>query len=67
MILVVVYGRSEGTHTIQSHYSCYDPLAYPLFHPNGEPGWHDDIMRAKASTSQTPFMEEDHNYNSLGT
>ncbi|GKB92281.1 hypothetical protein Tco_0964553, partial [Tanacetum coccineum] len=30
---------------IQPHYACYDPLAYALFFPNGEPGWHPKIKR----------------------
>ena len=40
---ILVHARSEGTETIKPHYSCYDPLCYPLFFPNGEPGWHPRI------------------------
>jgi hypothetical protein len=42
---IVVYGRSGRSQTIRSYHACYDPLAYPLFHPNGELGWHENIMK----------------------
>jgi hypothetical protein len=50
-----VYGRSEYPQTIQPYYGCYDPLSYPLFFPNGEPGWHPKIPR------QGVLMNEVHN------
>jgi hypothetical protein len=42
---IIVYGRSERSQTIRSYHACYNLLAYPLFHSNGEPGWHENIMR----------------------
>ncbi|KAI3515541.1 hypothetical protein L1887_14440 [Cichorium endivia] len=49
---VIVYGRSENAQPIQPHFGCYDPLAYPLFFPNGEHGWHDAIPRAGVSMDE---------------
>lgn len=40
-----MHGRSEHSQNIQSYFGCYDPLSYPLFYPNGESGWHDNIPR----------------------
>ncbi|KAM0026775.1 hypothetical protein Hdeb2414_s0020g00562021 [Helianthus debilis subsp. tardiflorus] len=42
---IIVYGRSAQSQTIQPYFSCYDPLSYPLFFPNGEAGWHSGIPR----------------------
>lgn len=51
-----MYGRSEHTQNIQPYDSCYDPLSYPLFFPNGEPGWHPNIPR------HGELMNEVHNH-----
>ncbi|KAJ9567031.1 hypothetical protein OSB04_002997 [Centaurea solstitialis] len=42
---IVVYGRSDYSKKIEHFYGCYDPLAYRLFFPNGESGWHARIPR----------------------
>ncbi|KAL4563839.1 hypothetical protein LXL04_027887 [Taraxacum kok-saghyz] len=55
---IVVYGRSERPQTIQQYWSCYDPLCYPLFYSNGEPGWHKNIPRAKVSIDELVDDEE---------
>ncbi|XP_022026932.1 uncharacterized protein LOC110927913 [Helianthus annuus] len=49
---IVVYGRSEYSQTIQPYFSCYDPLSYPLFFPNGESGWHANIPRHGVSINE---------------
>ncbi|XP_035838840.1 uncharacterized protein LOC110906363 [Helianthus annuus] len=49
---IVVYGRSEYRQTIQPYFSCYDPLSYPLFFPNGESGWHANIPRQGVSINE---------------
>lgn len=54
-----MYGKSEYSQTIQPYDSCYDPLAYPLFFPNGESGWHDKIPR------QGVLINELHNNNNI--
>jgi hypothetical protein len=58
-----VYGRSDYSQEIQSHFGCYDPLAYPLFFPNGESGWHCNIPRHGVSINEVvdvdKIMEED--------
>ncbi|XP_022041580.1 uncharacterized protein LOC110944175 [Helianthus annuus] len=60
---IIVYGRSEHQQTIQPYYSCYDPLSYPLFFPNGEPGWHSNIPRRGVVATETQnnqnTMEDD--------
>ncbi|CAH1442934.1 unnamed protein product [Lactuca virosa] len=60
---IIVYGRSEKPSTIQSYWACYDPLSYPLFFPNGEPGWHYKIPRQGVSINEivndTEIIEED--------
>ena len=49
---IVVFGKNDGKPTIDpSHEACYDPLAYPLFHPNGEPGWHKRRFRVGCNNS----------------
>ena len=47
-----MYGRSEYRQTIQPYFSCYDPLSYPLFFPNGESGWHANIPRQGVSINE---------------
>ncbi|XP_023771820.1 uncharacterized protein LOC111920477 [Lactuca sativa] len=60
---IIVYGRSEKPSTIQSYWACYDSLSYPLFFPNGEPGWHYKIPRQGVSINEivndTEIIEED--------
>ncbi|KAI3707351.1 hypothetical protein L6452_25793 [Arctium lappa] len=55
---IVVYGRSDYSQYIKSYFSCYDPLSYPLFFPNGEPGWHSNIQRHGACINQIVNDEE---------
>lgn len=47
-----MYGKSERTQNIQPYHSCYDPLCYPLFFPNGEAGWHPNIPRRGQLTNE---------------
>lgn len=58
-----MYGKSDYSQNIQYYYSCYDPLSYPLFFPNGEPGWHSNIPRhgvcMNQSVNDDENMEED--------
>lgn len=54
-----MYGRSDKKQTIQHYWGCYDPLCYPLFFPNGEPGWHFNIPRQGASVNE--IVNEDEN------
>ncbi|KAJ9539181.1 hypothetical protein OSB04_031914 [Centaurea solstitialis] len=60
---IIVYGRSDYNQEIQAHFGCYDPLAYPLFFPNGESGWHSKIPRHGVSINEVvdvdEIMEED--------
>ena len=55
---IVVYGRSDRPQTIQQYWSCYDPLCYPLFFPNGEPRWHKNIPRTGVSIDEIVDDEE---------
>jgi hypothetical protein len=36
---VIIYPKGEKMRYIKAYHGCYDPLAYPLFHPGGETGW----------------------------
>jgi hypothetical protein len=36
---IVIYGKENQPHYIRPYHGCYDPLAYPMFNPNGEIGW----------------------------
>ncbi|KAJ9547060.1 hypothetical protein OSB04_019603 [Centaurea solstitialis] len=60
---IIVYGRSDYSQEIQAHFGSYDPLAYPLFFPNGESGWHSKILRHGVSINEVvgvdEIMEED--------
>jgi len=38
---IVIYGKENQPHYIRPHHGCYDPLAYPIFNPNGKTGWED--------------------------
>ena len=53
-----MYGRSDHSQNIQSYFSCYDPLSYPLFFPNGESGWHSNIPRDGVCINQIVNDEE---------
>ncbi|KAJ9558517.1 hypothetical protein OSB04_013131 [Centaurea solstitialis] len=55
---IIVYGRSDYPQTIEPYFSCYDPLGYPLFFPNGEPGWHYEIPRHGVSVNEITNEEE---------
>nr|GEW44840.1 hypothetical protein [Tanacetum cinerariifolium] len=43
---IVVSGRSKYPTQIHAYFTCYDPLSYLMFFPNGEAGWHKKIPRA---------------------
>ena len=36
---IEVEHRSSGLKTLRTHHALVDPLSYPLFFPNGDPGW----------------------------
>uniref|UniRef100_I1Q7F0 Helitron helicase-like domain-containing protein n=1 Tax=Oryza glaberrima TaxID=4538 RepID=I1Q7F0_ORYGL len=36
---VLVHAKGDKPCYIKAYHGCYDPLAYPLFNPNGETGW----------------------------
>ncbi|KAJ9556655.1 hypothetical protein OSB04_011269 [Centaurea solstitialis] len=57
---IVVYGRSDYSKKIEHYYGCYDPLAYPLFFPNGESGWHARIPRHGVCIDE--IINEDENF-----
>jgi hypothetical protein len=57
---IVVYGRSDYSKKIEHYYGCYDPLAYPLFFPNGESGWHARIPRHGVCIDE--IVNEDENF-----
>jgi hypothetical protein len=44
---ICLHGNDRQIICIQSYNASYDPLAYPLFFPRGEPGWHTDIPKTK--------------------
>jgi hypothetical protein len=41
-----VRARGEGLWRISDAHCAYDPLHFVLFHPHGEPGWHQNITGA---------------------
>ncbi|XP_066341099.1 uncharacterized protein [Miscanthus floridulus] len=41
---IIIYGHENHPHYIRAYHGCYDPLAYPLFYPNGETGWEDKMI-----------------------
>jgi hypothetical protein len=49
---VVLQGKDRSIHGIRSYHGCYDPLAYPLFFPRGELGWHNMIPKVGVSMSE---------------
>jgi hypothetical protein len=44
---ICLYGKDRQITRIQSYNASYDSLSYPLFFPQGEPGWHADIPKTK--------------------
>jgi hypothetical protein len=42
-----LHGKDHQITKIQSYNASYDPLAYQLFFPRGEPRWHTDILKTK--------------------
>ncbi|KAJ9544141.1 hypothetical protein OSB04_023848 [Centaurea solstitialis] len=55
---IVVYGRSDYSQKIQPCFYRYDPMANPLFFPNGEAGWHSNILRHGVPISEIVNEEE---------
>ena len=61
---IIVYDKNNCPTRVQCYHGCYDPLGYPLLHPNGEPGWHKEIpmvgqSMTTTSTTETTQFEED--------
>ncbi|KAJ9538465.1 LOW QUALITY PROTEIN: hypothetical protein OSB04_031198 [Centaurea solstitialis] len=56
----VVYERFDYSKKIEHYYDCYDPLAYPLFFPNGESGWHAKLPRHGVCIDE--IINEDENF-----
>lgn len=38
---IMIHANSGRVTFIRAYHSCYDPLAYPIFYPDGETGWED--------------------------
>jgi hypothetical protein len=51
---IVIYGKENQPHYIRPYYGCYDPLAYPIFNPNGETGWEDKKILYQDSPPKKP-------------
>jgi len=51
---IVIYGKENQPHYIRSYHGCYDPLAYPMFNPNGETGWEDKKILYQDSPPSKP-------------
>ena len=51
---VVIYNKENQPHYIRTYYGCYDPLAYPMFNPNGETGWEDKKILYQDSPPSKP-------------
>ncbi|AQK41222.1 hypothetical protein ZEAMMB73_Zm00001d024457 [Zea mays] len=49
---VTLYGNDNAFYSIKPHHGCYDPLAYPLFFPIGELGWHSGIPKVGVNTAR---------------
>lgn len=49
---VTLYGNDNAFYSIKPHHGCYDPLAYPLFFPRGELGWHSGIPKVGVNTAR---------------
>lgn len=46
---IVVFGKSDRPKIVNYYFGCYDPLAYPIFLPNGVVSWHPKIPRVGIS------------------
>ena len=42
---IIVHAHSGHKHTVKHYYGCYDPLQYPLSFPQGDVGWHQNILK----------------------
>jgi hypothetical protein len=51
---IVIYGKENQPHYIRPYHGCYDPLAYPMFNPNGETGWEDKKILYQDSPPSKP-------------
>jgi len=51
---IIIYGKENQPHYIRPYYGCYDPLAYPMFNPNGETGWEDKNILYQDSPPSKP-------------
>jgi len=51
---IVIYSKENQPHYIRSYHGCYDPLAYPMFNPNGETGWEDKKILYQDSPPSKP-------------
>jgi hypothetical protein len=51
---IVIYGKENQPHYIRLYHGCYDPLAYPMFHPNGEIDWEDKKILYQDSVPSKP-------------
>ena len=51
---IVINGKENQPHYIRSFHGCYDPLAYPMFNPNGEIGWEDKKILYQDSPPSKP-------------
>jgi hypothetical protein len=51
---IVIYGKENQPHYIRPYHGCYDPLAYPVFNPNGETSWEDKKILYQDSPPSKP-------------
>jgi len=51
---IVIYNKENQPYYIRPYYGCYDPLAYPMFNPNGETGWEDKNILYQDSPPSKP-------------
>ena len=54
---IIVYNHSTYCHRVEYHYSCYDPLQYPLLYPCGDIDWHQGIERVDKRIKE-PFCKD---------
>ncbi|KAL8045228.1 hypothetical protein ABFX02_08G099000 [Erythranthe guttata] len=59
-----VFTDSGSAHRVKYHYSCHDPLQYPLLFPKGEPGWHAGIKKMGTCSSPQKRKESCQGQNS---
>ncbi|KAL7103884.1 hypothetical protein ACP275_08G208300 [Erythranthe tilingii] len=60
-----VFTDGGSAHRVKYHYSCHDPLQYPLLFPKGEPGWHARIKKMGTSSSPQKRKESCQGQNSI--